>query len=91
MCWFTFSFSHFLWFSYPVCGVFLVLVFRAGIKSNPVMFLLAGFEGNVIKGDLNQAFSVLSIRALIFVTFQSLLIVGGWILDRPGQRSKNIL
>lgn len=52
--------------------------------------LLADFEGNVIK-DLIQAFSVLSIQVFIFVTFLCLLIVGGWILDRAGQRSKNIL
>lgn len=54
-------------------------------------FLLADFEGNVIKEDLNRAFSVLSIQAHIFLTFLSLLIVGRWILDRAGQRSKNIL
>lgn len=50
---------------------FSVLVFYIGIRSNLAMFLLADFEGNVIKEGLNQAFSVLSIQALIFVTFLS--------------------
>lgn len=53
--------------------------------------LLADLEGNFIKVDLNQAFSVLSIWAFIFVTFLCLLIIGGWILDKDGQWSKNIL
>lgn len=87
----TLSFSHFLWFSYQVCCGFLVPVFHIGMRSNPVTLLLADFEGNVIKEDLNRAFSVLSIQAHIFLTFLSLLIVGRWILDRAGQRSKNIL
>jgi len=60
-------------------------VFHIGIESKPVMFLQADFEGNVVKEDLNQAFSVLSIPAFIFVTFLSLPFVGGWIPNRAGQ------
>lgn len=89
-----FLFSHFLWISYSVWWYFLGLV-SIETRSNPVMFLLADFEGNVIKDLLFRPSSESSLQcvkhlSLYFCDILSPLIVGGWILDRAGQRSKNI-
>lgn len=65
------------------------------IRSNPVMFLLADFEGSVIKDLLFRFSSESSLRCVkhlspYFCNILNPLIVGAWILDRARQWSKNI-